>query len=399
MSEKARIDITGTGCLCGAGGTLDECMESLFQGSRNPLPPRRFTSTHSIPYPVFEVSDDAIPAAIKDSPYFSFTGKLALTAAYEAFRNAGFDRAALKGKKIGVCVGTTVGSVMNNEVFYGDYFRGGNPEMSAINRFLRSNPAALIAEEFGLTGPCQTVVNACSSGTDSVGIGASWIQAGLCDMVIAGGADELCHVTYNGFISLMITDDVPCKPFDRERKGLNLGEGAAMLILESESSWRKRQGSPMARFLGYASSADAHHLTAPHPEGAGLKRALLAALRFAGRSKEDVAFVNAHGTATPDNDRVESKVLKEVLPGASFFSTKGYTGHTLGAAGAIEAAFTAACLEAGKVPGNAGFANIDPELAVSPVIATTEIKGSTALSQSLAFGGCNGVLVLGKRED
>jgi 3-oxoacyl-[acyl-carrier-protein] synthase II len=399
MRRKVSIDITGAGCLCGAGGTLGECMSNLFQGTRNPMPPKRFTSTHSIPYPVFEVSEESIPEAIKNSPYISFTGKLALAAAYQAFENGGLDGADLKGKKVGVCVGTTVGAVMNNETFYGDYFRGGSPGMSAIDRYLRSNPAALIAEEFGLTGPCQTVVNACSSGTDAVGIGASWIQAGLCDMVIAGGADELCHVTYNGFISLMITDDVPCRPFDRERKGLNLGEGAAMLVLESEASRRKRHTSPMALFLGYASSADAHHLTAPHPEGAGLKRATLAALRFAGRSKEDVAFINAHGTATFDNDRVESKVLSELFPGVPFFSTKGYTGHTLGAAGAIEAAFTVACLDSGKMPGNAGFADVDPELAVTPVMTTATFTGSTAVSQSLAFGGCNGVLVLGKRED
>ena len=270
--------------------------------------------------------------------------------------------------------------------------------MTPIIRFLMSNPADLIAREFELTGPCQTVVNACSSGTDAVGIGASWIQSGLCDMVIAGGADELCHVTYNGFISLMITDDAPCRPFDRDRKGLNLGEGAAMLILESESSCRKRQKPPRARFLGYASSSDAYHLTAPHPQGEGLKRALLDALRFSHRNVSDIAFVNAHGTATPDNDRVEGKVLHEMLPGVPFFSTKGYTGHTLGAAGAIEAAFTVACLERGMIPGNAGFANLDPEVTASPAATTSTVAGSTAISQSLAFGGCNGVLVLGKRE-
>jgi 3-oxoacyl-(acyl-carrier-protein) synthase len=288
---------------------------------------------------------------------------------------------------------------MNDEVFYAEFLKGGSPEMPPIVRFLMSNPAHLIAREFDLTGPCETVVNACSSGTDAVGIGASWIQSGLCDMVIAGGADELCHVTYNGFISLMITDATPCKPFDRDRRGLNLGEGAAMLILESESSCQKRQKTPRARFLGYASSSDAYHLTAPHPQGEGLKRALLAALSFSHRNASDIAFVNAHGTATPDNDRVEGKVLHEILPGVPFISTKGYTGHTLGAAGAIEAAFTVACLERGMIPGNAGFTNLDPEVTVSPAAAATTVTGNTAVSQSLAFGGCNGVLVLGTRED
>jgi len=288
---------------------------------------------------------------------------------------------------------------MNNEVFYGEYYRKEVPDMKPIVRFLRSNPADLIAREFGLSGPCQTVVNACSSGTDAVGIGASWIESGLCDAVIAGGTDELCHVTYNGFVSLLITDDSPCRPFDRDRKGLNLGEGAAMLILESEHLCRQRRKTPRARFLGYASASDGHHLTAPHPEGEGLKRALLEALRFARREPRDIAFVNAHGTATFDNDKVEGKVLREVLPGVPFFSTKGYTGHTLGAAGAIEAAFTVACLERGLVPGSAGFENPDPQIDLSPVTAVTRIAGQTAVSQSLAFGGSNGVLVVGRTED
>jgi 3-oxoacyl-[acyl-carrier-protein] synthase-1/3-oxoacyl-[acyl-carrier-protein] synthase II len=396
---KIPVAITGVGCLCAAGGNLGECIDTLFSGTCIPAPPSRFTSTHNRAYPVFEIPEASILENIKDAPHLSFTGKFALTAVYEAIGNAGLDRASLKGKKIGVCIGTTVGSTMSNEVFYGAYLRQETPEMTPIIRSLRSNPADLIAREFGLTGPCQTVVNACSSGTDAVGIGALWIQSGLCDTVITGGADELCHVTYNGFISLMITDETPCKPFDKDRKGLNLGEGAAILILESEHSRQERQGNPRAKVLGYASSSDAYHLTAPHPEGAGLKRALLEALRRSHRNAGDIAFINAHGTATPDNDRVEGRVLHEVLPNIPFFSTKGYTGHTLGAAGAIEAAFTVACLERGMIPGNAGFANPDPDLPASPVATTTTVTGNTAISQSLAFGGCNGVLVLGKRED
>jgi 3-oxoacyl-[acyl-carrier-protein] synthase II len=399
MNKAVSVEITGVGCLCNAGATLENCMDALFEGRRSPAPPKRFTSTHAVSYPVFEVPQTAIPGDITDSPLTSFTARLALAAVREAVSDAGLDRSFLRRRKVGVCIGTTVGDAMNNEAFYGEFLKGGTPEMTPIIRYFRSNPADVIAREYGLTGPCQTVVNACSSGTDAIGIGASWIQSGLCDMVIAGGADELCHVTYNGFISLMVTDENPCKPFDRDRKGLNIGEGAAVFILESGYSCRERQKLPRGRFLGYASSSDAYHLTAPHPQGEGLKRALLEALRFAHRDAKDVAFVNAHGTATPDNDKVESKVFVEMLPGIPFFSTKGYTGHTLGAAGAIEAAFTVACLERGMIPGNVGFTNVDPELTVSPVAATTAIAGSTAVSQSLAFGGCNGVLVLGKRED
>ena len=397
MMQKIPTAITGVGCICGAGGTLGECIETLFEGRRNPLPPLQFTSTHGVRYPVFEVPEAAIRPELKKTDHISLTSKLAITATYEAFIDAGLEIHEVKGKKVGVCIGTTVGSVMNNLPFYTEFHKGGTPEIGAINRFLRSNPSALIAREFGLTGPCQTVVNACSSSTDAIGIGASWIQSGHCEMVIAGGADELSLVTYNGFISMMIADENPCKPFDRDRKGLNLGEGSAILILESEHSWVQRNKTPRAIVLGYGSSSDAHHLTAPHPHGEGLKRALIEAMSFSGAEPDEIAFVNAHGTGTPDNDRVESKVLSELLPGVPFVSTKGYTGHTLGAAGAIEAAFTVACLERSMIPGSAGFTNPDPDLPATPAKTPTVVKGSMAISQSLAFGGCNGVLIIGNR--
>jgi 3-oxoacyl-[acyl-carrier-protein] synthase II len=299
---------------------------------------------------------------------------------------------------VGVIVGTTVGSAMNNEEFYRQFRAGAEPGMEPIGRFLASNPATAVARQFGLAGPCQTVVNACSSGTDAVGIGAAWIRAGECDLVLAGGADELCRVTYNGFISLMIADEAPVKPFDRRRRGLNLGEGAAFLLLESEGLRQQRGRKARAFVTGYGSACDAHHLTAPHPDGEGLKRALAEALAQSGVTAAGIAFVNAHGTGTPDNDRVESRTLATTLPGVPFLSTKGYTGHTLGAAGAIEAAFTVACLELGKVPANVGFGEADPDLPATPVAEARAITGETALSESLAFGGNNAVIVFAKGE-
>jgi 3-oxoacyl-[acyl-carrier-protein] synthase-1/3-oxoacyl-[acyl-carrier-protein] synthase II len=148
--------------------------------------------------------------------------------------------------------------------------------------------------------------------------------------------------------------------------------------------------------LGYGSACDAYHLTAPRPDGAGLRSAIVEALATSGVSSASVAFVNAHGTGTPDNDRVEGRVLNDMLPGIPFLSTKGYTGHTLGAAGAIEAVFTAACLEIGKIPANAGFETHDPEIGIIPVREVTAVSGTVALSESLAFGGNNSVVVLGK---
>jgi 3-oxoacyl-[acyl-carrier-protein] synthase-1/3-oxoacyl-[acyl-carrier-protein] synthase II len=397
MNQLPPVAVTGAGCVTAAGRDLPRTMAAVMEGRRSPAPPVRFTTGHLVRHPVFEILPPVLPEDEARERGILLTSALGLVAAREAIAAAGLDAASLAGLRVGVVCGTTVGSAMNSEEFYRDYRAGGHPDMAPIERFLRSNPAAVVAREFGLTGPCETVVNACSSGSDAVGLAADWIRTGLADVVLAGGADELCRVTVNGFISLMITDDAPCAPFDRNRKGLNLGEGAAFLVMESEELASRRGVRPMGLLLGYGSSCDAHHLTAPHPEGAGLSRAVARALAEAGVRGTDLAFVNAHGTATPDNDKVEGRFLARVLPGVPFLSTKGYTGHTLGAAGAIEAAITLACLAAGLVPGNAGFSEPDPELSGAvPVATVTPISGRYALSQSLAFGGSNAALVFGR---
>lgn len=332
-------------------------------------------------------------------PEHTLTGGLAMAAVREALNDAGWGLEDLGSNRVGVCMGTTVGSAMNSEDFYRDYRKGCHPDMAPIRRFLDSNPAALVAREFGLDGPCQTIVNACSSGTDAVGVGVSWIRAGVCDVVIAGGADELCRTTYNGFVSLMIMDENPCRPFDRDRRGLNLGEGAAALVLESEDTFSARKIRARSFVLGFGAACDAYHLTAPKPDGMGLKKAIADAMEESDGSPGDVAFVNAHGTGTPDNDRVESHVLDEMLPETPFLSTKGYTGHTLGAAGAIEAALTVAFLEEGRVPASVGFTNPDPGLPASPLKTEVKICGNRAMTQSLAFGGHNSVLIIGRERD
>lgn len=383
------VPISGLGCISAAGPTLDACMDTLFLGRRAPAPPRRFSTSHPIRYPVFEVPDFEGPADLLR------TAALLLSAAEEALADAGLDREALAGLRVGACIGTTVGSAMNNEPFCQAFRAGASPSMAPMDRILRSNPAAVLARTFGLTGPCQTIVNACSSGTDAVGLGASWIQAGLCDLVLAGGADELGRITYNGFISMRISAPGPCRPFDRDREGLNLGEGAAVLVLEAPDLLRRRGRRARSFVLGYGSSCDAYHPTAPSPDGAGLERAIREAMAAADLAPAGIAFVNAHGTSTPDNDRVEGQVLARILPGVPFLSTKGFTGHTLGAAGAIEAAFTVACLERGRIPGSAGFETPDPDIGAEPVRENSPVRGAVALSQSLAFGGNNAVLALG----
>lgn len=386
------VAITGAGCLCAAGMSLEETFSSLLRGERNPQPPQAFRSDHAVPFPVFEVRD-ILPAPSRDTDLLRTT-RLAICAAMEALADAGLSHIELSQARVGVCIGTTVGSAMNNEEFYREYRNGSDPDMAPIDRYLRSNPATALARHYRLNGPCQTVVNACSSGTDALGIGAAWIRGGLCDIVLAGGADELCRVTYNGFASLMIADTRPVKPFDGDRKGLNLGEGSGMLVLESAEFMARRKKRPRGYLLGYGSGTDAHHLTAPHPEGRGLRRALTEALQMANVEAEQLAFINAHGTGTPDNDRVETRVLADTFPGVPFLSTKGYTGHTLGAAGAIEAALSLISLEQQVLPKNIGFTKADPELPVQPVEQVTPIEGQVALSESLAFGGNNSALII-----
>lgn len=397
MKPADPVAATGLSCICAAGRNLAECVDSLFSASpAPPKPPERISSDHEIKFPVFEIPADWVEA--KGDGMLSRTSALALAAAAQALDDAKLNPAGLRGARVGVCMGTTVGSAMNDEEFYRQFRLEGSPSMLPIERYLASNPASVIAREYGLSGPLQTVVNACSSGTDAAAIGASWIRQGLCDAAIVGGADELCRVTYNGFISLMITSPSHCKPFDAGRKGLNLGEGAAAMILESAKFRRARKRRAKAFILGYGTACDAHHLTAPHPDGTGLRRSIAAALETSGKRPEDIAFVNAHGTGTKANDKVESCVLKDFLPEVPFFSTKAFTGHTLGAAGAVEAAFTVACLERGEIPASRGFAEPDPELPSQPVSKPTRIHGDAAISQSLAFGGNNGVIVLGRGE-
>ncbi len=386
--------ITGLGCLSGAGLDVAESLDNMFAGKRTPQPPTKFTTDHQVASLVVELREGFKLPLDESENIYSRTCQLALSAALQALTDAGWNSDNLRGKRVGVCLGTTVGCALNCDDFYRDYKGDETPDMGIMERFLRSNPAAVVARQLNLDGPVQTVVNACSSGTDAIGIGAGWLRAGACDIVIAGGADELLRLTYSGFSSLMITASEPCRPFDLQRKGLNLGEGAGVVILESEATGRDK--AKKGYLYGYGSACDAYHLTAPHPEGSGLKHAIAEALTAAQVVAADIAFVNAHGTGTPDNDRVESRVLSEVLPGVPFISTKGYTGHTLGAAGGIEAVFTIACLQRGEIPASIGFATPDPELPVTPVAENAAISGDLALSESLAFGGNNAVVIFGR---
>jgi 3-oxoacyl-[acyl-carrier-protein] synthase II len=386
------ILITGLGVISAAGGNLAETLNSFAYEKRNAGRVSLFET--ALNYPVFEVRE--IPKE------FSLEGQrtlsLALCAVYEALGNADLD-AGLTKYRVGVCMGTTVASQLNDLEFYKSYRSDGSAPMTAVDRFLKGNLAQCISRQIKAQGPSLTVVNACSSGTDAIGVALSWLKNGLCDIAIAGGADELSRIPYCGFGSLGIVSPDLCAPFDRDRKGLNLGEGAGVLVMETADSAQQRGKTSDLYLGGYGSGADAYHLTSPSPDGTGLKAAIHKALSDSRVAPQQVSFVNAHGTATIENDMIEGRVLKNIF-GADLkmLSTKGVTGHTLGAAGGMEAVFTALCLRTGWIPASAGFTNMDEAISIVPVKEKTAVKGCYALSTSLAFGGNNAALIL-KRDE
>ena len=384
------VCITGMGVISAAGRSLGETLDSFSRAERNGGPVTLFPTRLS--NPAFEVKGLPVSYYLEGQRTLS----LALHAVDQALAEAGLIE--LSGLRVGVCMGTTVASQLNDLEFYRSYRESGRAAMASVDRFLKGNLAEVIARRLGARGPQLTVVNACSSGTDAIGIALTWLKAGLCDIAIAGGADELNHVPYCGFNALGIMNPGLCAPFDRDRKGLNLGEGAGIVVLETLASALTRGVSPDFFLLGYGSSSDAYHLTAPSPAGAGLKAAIHTALEEAGIAPRDVSFVNAHGTGTHDNDLVEGRTLAEIFgPDLVTLSTKGFTGHTLGAAGGLEAAFTVAGLREGWVPASAGFVHRDEAIPLSPVRERTAVKGRFALSTSLAFGGNNAALVFGQK--
>lgn len=390
--KKRLAAVTGLGCICAAGSTVEETMRSLYAGERNPAPPVLVKAGVEKVSPVFEIFTDL--AGEGEGRNATRTTLLAIKAAREALAQAGLDAATLKSARVGVIMGTTVGCTLNNDTFLREHLLNKKPDVMPVMTFMANNPALHLAGLFECGGPAMTVANACSSGTDALGIAKAWIETGVCDIVIAGGSDELCRTTYIGFTCLMITSQEPCRPFDRDRKGLNLGEGAGVLIIEDYGSARNRGARPLAFINGYGSSADAYHPTAPHPEGLGLRRAIKTALAEAGVAPDGIAFINAHGTSTVDNDKVEGKVIADLFPAHTpVVSTKSYTGHTLGAAGAIEAVLTIKGLRDKRLPATLGFEEGDG--VITPTVENTPITGTTAISNSLAFGGNNAVLVVG----
>jgi 3-oxoacyl-[acyl-carrier-protein] synthase-1 len=296
-------------------------------------------------------------------------------------------------RRVALVMGTSTAAIDATEAFYRHQ---GDPARTPRHLFQPElhTPHSLgdfVQRALALAGPCFTIATACSSSAKVFGQAERLMRLGLCDAVVVGGVDSLCNSVLYGFGSLELLSPHACRPFGVDRRGLNIGEAAAFLLLE-------RAGSDL-RLLGYGESSDAHHMSAPHPQGLGARLAIEQALARAGRGAADVQYINLHGTATPKNDAVEARVVAQLFPATTrASSTKGWTGHTLGAAGSLEAIITLLSLRTGLMPGILNTQELDAEC--GPQIRLENAQGDVrcALSNSFGFGGSNCSLLFGRDE-
>ncbi|MFC5718657.1 beta-ketoacyl-[acyl-carrier-protein] synthase family protein [Streptomyces gamaensis] len=330
--------------------------------------------------------------------------QLAIVAAREAVAGAGLDPREWDGARVGVVVGCGLGGVSTWEQQHRRLLEQGPKAVSAllVPMLVPNMVAGNLAIDLRATGPNFVTATACSSGATALGAAASLLRSGACDVVLAGGAEAgVSPLMVTGFAQMgalskrLAEPAAASRPFDADRDGFVIGEGSGMLVLEREADARARGAAVRARLAGYGASADAHHLTAPEPKGTSVLAAVRAALEESGAAPEEVAHVNAHGTATRVNDVVEARTLRTALgDGAAVTSAKGVLGHTLGAAGAIEAALTVLAIERGTVPPTANCERLDPEVELDVVTGGPRTaKVEVAMSTSFGFGGQNAVLV------
>jgi 3-oxoacyl-[acyl-carrier-protein] synthase II len=322
--------------------------------------------------------------------------RLALAAAGEALADAGLAPAARA--ETALVVGAVGGGMLEAEGWYWARARGERRAgwAAALRAILPASHAETLGHRLGLGGPRHTVVTACSSGAVALAEAAELVADGVVDVALAGGVDALTRLCFMGFNALKLLDPDPCRPFDRERRGMSIGEGAAFVVLEGAAHARARGARAYAELAGHGMTTDAYHVTAPEPEGEGMARAMLAALAAGGIGPRAVGYANAHGTATPQNDRIEARALARVFGEGSLLvsSTKSMIGHTMAAAGGLEAVATVLALVHETLPPTANLAIQDPEVAFDclPRVAR-EVAVEHAISNSFGFGGQNVTLL------
>ncbi|MCF8036536.1 MAG: beta-ketoacyl-[acyl-carrier-protein] synthase family protein [Desulfobacteraceae bacterium] len=374
------IYITGIGMITALGRGLRQTGACLRRNQSGIGPLTLFE--HTAPLPVGEIRQ-----AFSD-PDLPRTHRIARAAAEDAIADCG-------GKiPEAVIMGVTTGGMPKTELL----LKSGTDDPHAYQYHAAGSVAESIADLSHCRGPVFTVSTACSSGAAAVALGVAMLQNGLAGSVLAGGADALCRMTYHGFNALQLLSATGAKPFDRDRDGMSLSEGAAMLFLQSEHT---APDNAKAEMLGFGLSCDAYHAAAPHPEGRGARQAMEAAIRVAGLDPGDIDYINLHGTGTISNDAAEARAVNSLfgnrMPRLS--SIKGASGHSLAAAGAIELAVSAIAISENLVPANHAMQNPDPELGVQPPLEPETREIQTVLSNSFGFGGNNAALAVGRPRD
>ncbi len=331
----------------------------------------------------------------------------ALTAVLKALSQAGLRPipADLR-QEMGVVIGGGAGGLLEAESFYRDYLQSGGrrAHFSRLSCVSCASTANHLTALLGLQGPKATIMTACSSGATAIGLGRDLIRSGAARAMVAGGTEPLCRMTFASFNALKAIDPEYCRPFSGNRAGLTLGEGAGIVILESLAGARQRGATVLAELLGYGVTCDAHHMTAPDIGASGAVRAMREALRDACLGPESVDYINAHGTATPPNDRMETRAIKEVFGVRArripVSSTKSMHGHTLGASGALEAVVSVLAITEGFIPPTIHCETPDPECDLDYVTTGARpVAPDVVLSNSFAFGGNNTSVIFGRFRD
>lgn len=402
MSKK--VFVTGMGIICSIGKDMPEVLESLKNNRTGIGMITMLDTIHKGVLPVAEVKfqneDLAKMCNIPGAELQTRTALLGCIAARQAMENAG---TMMTGhQRTGLISATTVGGMDRSENFYVQFLENSsNGRLRDVIHHDCADSTETIAKALNIHDFVTTVSTACSSSINSLIFGANLIRTGRLDCVIAGGTDSINRFTLNGFNTLMILDKNGCHPFDEHRAGLTLGEGAAYLVMESEDSAMRNNRKIIAEISGYANANDAYHQTASSPDGHGAWLAMSGALNHSGLAPEEIGYINVHGTGTQNNDLTEGLAIERLFAPSvpPFSSTKGFTGHTLGAAGAVESVISLLALQNRMIFPNAGFSNPMKELNIKPVsILKTDVALKHVLSNSFGFGGNNASIVFSRPE-
>ncbi|OYW36607.1 MAG: beta-ketoacyl-[acyl-carrier-protein] synthase II [Hydrogenophilales bacterium 12-61-10] len=387
---------TATSCL----GYGNAAMLAALRALRSGLQPCQFETVHDLATYVGEVAGvDAVELPAQLAAYNCRNNRLAwLGLQQDGFFDAVEAAIARHGRRrVGVFLGTSTSGILETEQAFRhrDPLSGALPD-DFIYRTTHNTYAVadFVRTAFRLEGPAVVVSTACSSSAKVFASAARMLAAGLIDAAIVGGVDSLCLTTLYGFNSLELLSPEPCRPYDIHRQGLSIGEAAAFILLQRPAT---QLPADAVLLLGAGETSDAHHMSSPHPEGLGARMAMAAALQAAGLQAADIDYLNLHGTATPSNDAAEGQAVAALFGDrVPCSSTKGATGHTLGAAGGLEAIISALALQHGFLPGGVNTQQLDPAIPIQYLTANRDSAPQRILSNSFGFGGTNCSLILGR---